>query len=198
MRLYSIQTLDVIVTLKKESIYFPDFDKCVWLNDPEDNEITKKDWRLAFEWMTDQYNKRKGHDFSSAPVWWYTQLKELKKNLCYVKPYEVIIQADVPDRLVMLHDADAWSDGPFSGWALGWKGHGMYTKNDWTGTNYAELFDRLYDLYKNNPESTIETWNEVFNITKTGNQRIHATTPFIDLSWIEGNSKLEHNSTLEM
>ena len=105
--------------------------------------------------------------------------------MCYIKPHEIIIQAEVPDKLVLLHDADAWSDGPFSSMDLGWRGHKLYNANDWTGTNYEELFDKLWDRYKKNPEAMIETWTEIFNIRKAANQRIHATTQFIDLYWLE-------------
>lgn len=187
MRLYSYQSIEVIATLHKDSIYYADYDKSFWLNQEDDHPAQRANWRTAFEWLMYQYNKRKNHDWSSAPVWWYTSLEELQENMKYAKTDEILITAEVPDKIVMLIDADAWSDGPFSTHYLGWRGHFMYTQSDWKGNEekFDKLFNKLWDIYKKNPEAMIETWAEVFNIRRSdGTQRIHAITPYIDLRWM--------------
>jgi hypothetical protein len=187
MRLYSYQSIEVIATLHRDSVYYADINKCKWLNDPTDPEITRSNLRLAWEWLMAQYNKRKKHDYSSAPVWWYTSLKELQGNMKYAKSGEVLITADVPDSVILLYDADLWEEGPFSTCGLGWRGHLIHTSIDWKDNEkrFDAMLTIIWDAYKRSPWTMIETWSEIFNIRRSdGTQRIHAITPYIDVKWM--------------
>jgi hypothetical protein len=137
-------------------------------------------------WMTDQYNKRKNHDFSSAPVWWYTDFNDAVRHLKKSSTNQVLLQAEVPDKIVLLHDANLWERGPFSNLHLGWLGHSMELTDNWEGTKFPELFDKIWDAYKHNADAMVQTWESIFNISKSNPpERIHATTQYIDLFWIE-------------
>lgn len=96
------------------------------------------------------------------------------------------MQAEVPDKLVLLHDADRWEQGPFCSADLGWAGSKLYQFDGVWTEKMDQLWDKRVKYYRENPQAMIETWSEVFNISKKdGTQRIHATTPFIDLSWLD-------------
>lgn len=194
MRLYTIQTLEVAAQLQARGQYFPEFDKCYYLTQENDHTIIKANWRFAYEWMTDQYNLRKGHDFSSAPVWWYTDLKQVAAILKYVDTHQVVLQAEVPNELVLLHDADLWEHGPFCSRHLGFQGSGLFSDELWAKRfdHYSQLFDKIDSAYTKNPSAMVDTWTEVFHIRRKGEpQRVHATTQFIHLGWLQ---KTENNS----
>ena len=183
MRLYTIQSLEVVYLLYQYKIYFPSFEKADWLQDDDLREA----FEYPYHWMTEQYNKRKNQDFSSAPVWWYTDYKEAVKHLNKSSnTNEVLLRADVPDKLVLLHDANLWERGPFSQLNLGWLGHSMELTDNWEGTKFQKLFDDLWDAYKKNEPAVVQTWETIFNITKSNPpERLHATTQFIDFYWLE-------------
>lgn len=186
MHLFTVQSLEVVSILKRDTLYYADYDKSYWVN--QEDDIQRSNFKFAYMWLMDQYNQRKKHDYSCAPVWWYTSLKELKRQMRYVPTTDVILQAEVPDKIVLLYDADQWEEGPFSTYHLGWQGHFMHSKMDWGKDNdrFEQLFDKLYDIYRANPEVAIATWPEIFNIRKSdGTQRLHAITPYIDLTWCE-------------
>lgn len=183
MRLYTIQSLEVVYLLYNYKIYFPTFEKADWLQDPD----LKASFEECYQWMAYQYNKRKNNDFSSAPVWWYTDFNEATRHLNKsTNTNEVLLRADVPDKLVLLHDADLWERGPFADCHLGWLGHTMELQDDWKGTRFVDLFDKLWDAYKKNRDATIQTWETIFNVSKSNPpERVHATTQFIDFYWLE-------------
>ena len=109
MLLYTIQSLEVISYLYTYQIYYPSFDKCDMLIDDMDKEAFEEPYR----WMTEQYNKRKHNEFSSAPVWWRMDYKETVRAYNRSEAGYVLIKAHVPDKLVLLHDADLWEAGAF-------------------------------------------------------------------------------------
>ncbi|MHB8132179.1 MAG: hypothetical protein ACYDEX_24750 [Mobilitalea sp.] len=182
MRLYTVQSLEVAAYLKEYSIYFPDFEKCDLLQDPEDREYFEE----CYKWMIHKYNELKGHDFSSAPVWWYTDIKELMENYKHIKLTEIVMQAEVPDNWILRYDANLYERGPFCRMHIGWAGHRLELSDTWTKAD-DDLFDKIWDAYKDNLPAMIETWNEIFNIQKSKSvrQRIHCITPFIDLAWMQ-------------
>ena len=182
MLLYTVQSMDVISILNKDSIYFAEFEKSDFFKDT----VIKASVEEAYFFMLEEYNRRKRHDFSGCPVWWYTSQKELSENYKYTKTDEVVIKAEVPDKHVLLYDADAYEEGPFCSNFLGWRGHKMFETNTWENTNYGEVFDKLYDLYSKDKSSTRETWKNIFNISRSNPpKRIHAITPYIDLYWLK-------------
>lgn len=193
MRLYTIQSLEVVYLLYQYKIYFPSFEKADWLQDGD----LKEAFEFPYSWMTEQYNKRKNQDFSSSPVWWYTNYNEAVKHLkTATNTNEVLIRADVPDKLVLLHDADLWERGPFVQLNLGWLGHPMELTDNWEGTKFQKLFDAVWDAYKKNDLAVIQTWENIFNITRSNPpERIHATTQFIDFYWLEKKQKHETQSS---
>ena len=170
MLLYTIQSLEVMAYLYTHQIYYPSFDRCDMLIDD--------DFKAAFEepykWMTEQYNKRKKTKYISAPVWWRTDYKETVQAYNRSETGYVLIKAHVPDKLVLFHDADLWEIGPFVNVPLGW-----IVENE-------KFFDALWDLHKKNHPATIQTWENIFNISNSNPPEcIHATTQYIDISWLE-------------
>jgi len=151
-----------------------------------EDEQDRQAFEPPYRWIAEQYNRRKNNEFSSAPVWWYTDYKEAVKWFPNHRTDTVLIKAEVPDKLVLLHDADLWERGPFMQCHLGWLGHAMEATDDWQGTKYPELFNKVWDAYKNNRASVEQTWENVFNISKTNPpERIHGTTQFLSLDWLE-------------
>jgi len=158
-------------------------------------------FEYLYHWMMEQYNKRKGHEFSSAPVWWYTDKKEAQRNFLredHQLGYEerdstatVLIKAEVPDKWVLLHDSERWYC-PLNNASCGWGAHPLFSSNTWT-PEFDVLWDKLHNLYENNQEAKEETWKEIFNISKDGHQNLHAVTPFIDLYWIEAKKVPDEN-----
>ena len=184
MRLYTIQSLKVASILKKETIYFPTFEQADFLQGDG-----TEGFREAYTWMMQQYNLRKGHDFSSAPVWWFTDKEEAQRVFLRRTDGCILLKAEVPDKLVLLHDSDLWYL-PLTGTFCGWAGHRLMASDSWCN-EWDLLYDKLSGLYKKNPAAQQETWKEVFNITKNGNQNLHGVTAFIDLYWIEEHPPFE-------
>lgn len=180
MRLYTIQSLEVLEVLTTYGVYFPQFDKCFYLQDIGD--------KLAFErpykWMLEQYNRIKSNEISSPLVWWYTDLEEAQECFKRTKnTKQVLLRADVDDKDILFHDADEWEVGPLNNLSLGFKGHHIWMSNDWTNKD-EEISDKLDILYKANQKAKEETWKEVFNITKN-TERIHANTSCIFRSYLQ-------------
>lgn len=179
MRLFTYQSLEVVYMLYKYSMYFASYEQSKFIKDVP--EIS-----FCFHWLMEQYNKKKKNEYSSAPVWWYTSRKEAISYIKYMKPNEVLLQADVPDKELLLLDSDLWETGPLAGMSLGWLGHEMYLDSDWKDSKYETLYDSLYTLYKKDTKSTVETWSEIFNIRKSDStQSINAITPYIYLGWLQ-------------
>ena len=178
MLLYTIQSLEVVRLLKQYSIYYAEFEKASYLQDEGMDAFEN-----AYHWMMAQYNQRKGHDFSSAPVWWYTDIKEAQRTFLRLPLGSVLFAAEIPDKWILLHDADLWYC-PLNDASCGWLGHPLNMSNTWTPEVDA-LFDQLSSLYDLNQDAKEETWKEIFNLSKDRNQTIHAITPFIDLYWVE-------------
>lgn len=107
MRLYTIQSLNVLEILTKYGIYKPSFDKCFYLQDEGD--------KLAFErpyrWILEQYNRIKKNEISTPLVWWYTDLEEANEVFSRVDTDQVLIKADVDDKEILFQDADLWEMG---------------------------------------------------------------------------------------
>lgn len=180
MRLYSIQSIEVVAYLHKYKTYFPTLEKSVLLQDESD----RISFLPGYSWMIKQYNDKKNNDFSSQPVWWYTNLKQITKQVRHLSTNEVIITAEVPEKEILLYDADLWEEGPFMRCYLGWGGCTKMLSDTWDEETDA-LFDSIYDLYKKNKSAMEETWKEIFNIRKSdGTQRIHAVTSCIELYWM--------------
>lgn len=184
MRLYTYQSLSTIAYICKYQIYFADYNKGFYTTDESD----RNHFKPLYQWMMSQYNKRRNNEFSSAPVWWYTDRKEAVSKFSRYPVGSILFSADVPEKFILLHDADLWEEGPLGYYHLGFRGHPMLLTNDWEGTNYETLSDNLYEAYKNNRLAAEETWNEIFNIRRKDSikQRIHAITPFIAIEWLGG------------
>jgi hypothetical protein len=178
LRLYTIQSLEVLESLTIYGIYTPDFNKCGMLEGD-------KSFERPYRWLMEQYNTIKKNEFSSAAVWWQTDIKEVLRCFKHQQKQgtnQILLMADVDDKDILLLDDDLWCTGPFMNCSLGFRGLCLYMSNNWT-TKDEELFDKLYDRYDANQKSKEETWKQVFNITKS-TEMIHAITPFIIREWI--------------
>jgi len=178
MRLYTIQSIEVFAELTKYGIYKPQFDKC-------DMVVLDTCFEHPYKWLMEQYNRIKKNEFSSAAVWWQTDINEALK--CFKRQQsqgtnQILLMADVDDKDILLLDDDLWCEGPFMNSHLGFRGHHLVMSNEWRDKD-EEISDKLYDLYNANQEAKEETWKQVFNITNHTNM-IHAITPFILHSWV--------------
>lgn len=179
MKLYTFQSLEVLGIIQKYKIYFPEWDKCCCFKDLE----IQKEFNICYEYMMRQYNKKRGHDYSSPPVFWYTELKQAIEVLKR-EQNTILMIAEVPDKLALLYNSDDYYA------VLGNSGLGTYSSElysgDWTETT-QNRFDLVYDIYKKNPLAREETWNEIFNVTKRDKYKniIHAITPYIIDTWIK-------------
>ena len=185
MKLYTVQTIDVLAQLYRDKIYFTDWSKCFYLQEKNGGI----QYENCYRWMLNKYNEKKKHDFSAPLIWWTTAFEDSDEYFkrCTI-PGAVFIKAEVPDKIVLLHLRDEWEMGPFSNFYLGWKGHRIFTSDlPWTEKE-EELFDKLWNIYNKNQLAKEETWNEIFNITKNS-QQIEAVTPFIDLTWLINNKE---------
>lgn len=190
MKLYTFQSLEVLGLIQKNKIYFPEWDNCSCFGPPLLDEFAN-----AYAYMMFQYNKRKGHEYSCPPVFWYTDLKQVIEAL--KRKHEdnnILITANVPDKYILLYNSNDYYA------VLGNNGLGTYSSdlhdNDWSETT-QKRFDLTYDIYKKNEDARVETWNEIFNITKRDKYKtyIHAITPYICDIWIKPKVITEENTS---
>lgn len=176
MRLYTFQSLEVLGKIATDKSYFPSWEKCAW------NDETG--FMEAYAWMMEQYNIRKKQEFSCPPVFWYTNIKDVRRLLGERQDARILITAEVPDKYILLHDFHAWHN------VLNNSGMGM-TCDDafWINKDFYTdtTFDKVYSVYKRHIPSKEESWKEIFNLPKRDKwkQDVHAITPFIYDIWIE-------------
>jgi hypothetical protein len=190
MRLYTIQSLEVLEILTSYSIYFPSFEHCGMLQG--DNSFER-----PYKWLMEQYNILKKNEFSSAAVWWQTDIKEVLK--CFKRQQkqgtnQILLMANVDNKDILLLDDELWCIGPFMNCSLGFRGSHLSMSDDWTSKD-EELFDKIHNVYDTNEKAKEETWKQIFKVNKH-TEMIHAITPFIMASWIKPNTGLE--TTYEM
>jgi hypothetical protein len=127
--------------------------------------------------MVDQYNRIKKTNFDTPPVFWYTELRQAKRNMKYVKRGVMLI-AQVPDEAILQYDSEDWY-GALNLYGIGF-GHNYGDVPNW------ERFDKIWDAYKKNPRAMEESWKEIFHLPLCKRERVevHAVTMEIQLEWI--------------
>ncbi len=188
MRLYTIQSLDVIEILTKYDIYKPSWDKCIYLESDWEREAFERPYR----WIVEQYNRIKKNEVSNPLVWWYTDIEEATQSFKHRQTTEqLLISADVDDKDVLLHDADLWEFGPFCNRPLG---SISCEENYETFFKNINNWDNRYGAYQNNQAAVEETWKEAFVIQKSSceKQRIHGLTSCIFKSYIKPRKPIEN------
>ena len=174
---YSLQTLDVIAELYSYEIYRPKWECCEML-------LTMSDVAEGYIWIVNEYNRIKQTDYFGPLVWWNTDYQEALDSFKRVSKYRTdiaLITANIPEKYVLLHDADLWEEGPLCGWPLGFRASNSYCNNEWTAKE-DKFFNDSNAAYEKNRRAAAETWRECLIITKN-TARIHALTPFIDKTW---------------
>ena len=193
MKLYTTQTLDVLVELKQYQMYKPKWELC-------NMDFLEPCIAEGYIWLVDQYNRIKKHDYQNPLVWWHTDLDEAYKSykrMCdWGRTDIVLLSANVEDKEILLQDADKWEQGPMCGWPLGFRASNVFLDNDNWSEKDDKFFDSMTKAYENNRIACAETWKECLVITKQ-TRRIHALTPFLYLGWIEPIKK-EYHLPMEM
>ena len=177
-RCYTIQTIDVIAELYNYQTYKPKW---------EHSEFIRYDECISegYIWLVDEYNKRMNNEYLGPLVWWYTDYKEALKSFKTTSKERTdlaLVTGLVDEKFIMYQDADLWSEGPFCGWDLGFRGANMWCNNNWTDKD-DKLFSDLNDRYKKNRQAVKETWKQCLIITKN-TKRLHVLTPFIAKEWL--------------
>lgn len=195
--IYTCQSLDVIGILASEKIYYADIEKadCFSPKDPEDRFGVHfhEEYKCRLRWLMSQFNSRRNHDFSSAPIWW-TPYRERAAHIMFNDSCKVMIKArkkDIPADMLLPFRRGCW-DQILASKKFSWLGFeaAPFLGSPWITQD--DIWDKIANAYEKKEEAILETWNEAFNITKQ-EQDIEYMTPFIDYYWI--NPK-EHETEL--
>lgn len=182
MRLYSYQSLEVCGLIYTQGVYVPDWARIYFKSE--------HNWGDGFEhaylWMIEQYNTRKGTNYQTPPVFWYTDLDQVKSVMGDIG---TLLSAEVPDDEVLLHNFDSWNE-PINHFPI------TMTEDPWWWDDGPReiLAEKHMDLcFKNHIKDKLiqpwvhETWKHIFQIPrcKKADMTIHAITGCIKKEWLK-------------
>jgi hypothetical protein len=167
LKLWTIQDPEVWKILQNEGVIYAEWSRV----DP--------DFEKPYRWLVQQMGMSDTH----PPIWawyWYPDSKTGKPDLRkrqggYPGQANVLLELEVPDDLVTLHDYMSW--------------HSVLNNSMIYPDGSEEWSDARWDAYveANEPFSQKEiedSWQRIFNTYRLSFRYIQATFPYLKLTWV--------------